>query len=110
LFPAANKMTLRINFMDPTAVLGPGYNGDFDFTLTEEDGVIELKYANPQPAAGTTYGNARVIEKQVVSLLNYFNNQQFAVRWVEDIVPQSKSIFGGLVKVSNPNSYVFGTL
>ncbi|WP_454881744.1 substrate import-associated zinc metallohydrolase lipoprotein [Sphingobacterium detergens] len=110
LFPTANKMTLRINFMDPTAALGPGYNGDFDFTLTEEDGVIELKYANPQPAAGTTYGNARVIEKQVASLLNYFHNQQFTVRWVEDIVPQSKSIFGGLVKVSSPSSYVFGTL
>lgn len=106
LFTAANRMILRVNFMDPTIALGVGYNADFNFTTTNNNGVLSLAYTNPQP----TNGNARAIEASIPSLLAYFNNQTFHVRWVEDIIPQSKSIFGGLVKTTNPNSYLFGTL
>ncbi|MNY45301.1 hypothetical protein D3C86_1803940 [compost metagenome] len=106
LFTAANRMTLRVNFMDPTVALDAGYNADFAFTTTNNNGVLSLTYTNPQP----TDPNARAIEAAIPSLLAYFNKQTYQVRWVEDIIPQSKSIFGGLVNTTNPNSYLFGTL
>jgi len=109
IFTAANKVTLRVNFMDPTAALGVGFNGDFDYNINNVNGTITMTYANPQPTT-VTYGNARVIETYIPTLLAYFNNQQFSIRWVDDIVPQSKSIFGGLVKTTDPTSYLFGTL
>lgn len=109
IFIAANKVTLRVNFMDPTAALGVGFNGDFDYNINNVNGTITMTYANPQPAT-VTYGNARIIETYIPTLLAYFNNQQFNIRWVDDIVPQSKSIFGGLVKTTDPTSYLFGTL
>jgi substrate import-associated zinc metallohydrolase lipoprotein len=109
IFTAANKVTLRVNFMDPTAALGVGFNGDFDYNINNVNGTITMTYANPQPTT-VTYGNARVIETYIPTLLAYFNNQQFNIRWVDDIVPQSKSILGGLVKTTDPTSYLFGTL
>jgi substrate import-associated zinc metallohydrolase lipoprotein len=109
IFTAANKVTLRVNFMDPTAALGVGFNGDFDYNITNVNGTITMTYASPQPTT-TTYANARVIETYIPTLLAYFNNQQFNIRWVDDIVPQSKSLFGGLVKTADPTSYLFGTL
>ena len=109
IFTAANKVTLRVNFMDPTAALGVGFNGDFDYNINNVNGTITMNYANPQPTT-VTYGNARIIETYIPTLLAYFNNQQFNIRWVDDIVPQSKSIFGGLVKTTDPTSYLFGTL
>jgi len=109
IFTAANKVTLRVNFMDPTAALGVGFNGDFDYTINNVNGTITMVYSTPQPTT-TTYANARVIETYIPTLLAYFNNQQFNIRWVEDIIPQSKSILGGLVKTADPTSYLFGTL
>jgi substrate import-associated zinc metallohydrolase lipoprotein len=109
IFTAANKVTLRVNFMDPTAVLGVGLNGDFDYTISNVNGTIAMAYTTLQPGT-TTYANARVIETYIPTLLAYFNNQQFNIRWVDDIVPQSKSIFGGLVKTTDASSYLFGTL
>lgn len=109
IFTAANKVTLRVNFMDPTAALGVGFNGDFDYTINNVNGTITMAYTTPQPTT-TTYANARVIETYIPTLLAYFNNQQFNIRWVDDIVPQSKSIFGGLVKTTDATSYLFGTL
>ncbi|MBT2561874.1 putative zinc-binding metallopeptidase [Pedobacter sp. ISL-68] len=109
IFTTANKVTLRVNFMDPTAALGVGFNGDFDYNINNVNGTITMTYANPQPTT-VTYGNARVIETYIPTLLAYFNNQQFNIRWVDDITPQSKSILGGLVKTTDPTSYLFGTL
>ncbi|MDH5825301.1 substrate import-associated zinc metallohydrolase lipoprotein [Sphingobacterium faecium] len=106
LFTKANRMILRVNFMDPTAELDAGYNADFSFTTTNNNGVLTVKYTNPQP----TDNNARAIEAAIPALLTYFNNQTFSVRWIDDIIPQSKSIFGGLVKTTDSNSYLFGTL
>jgi len=106
IFTTANRMILRVNFMDPTAALGAGFNADFNYTTTNVNGLLTLTYTNPQP----TNANARVIEASIPTLLTYFNGQQFNVRWVDDIVPQSKSIFGGLVKATDPTSYLFGTL
>ncbi|KRT16585.1 hypothetical protein ASU31_07130 [Pedobacter ginsenosidimutans] len=106
IFTTANRMILRVNFMDPTAALSAGFVADFNYTTTNVNGVLTLTYTNPQP----TNANARAIEASIPTLLTYFNNQQFNVRWVDDIVPQSKSIFGGLVKTADATSYLFGTL
>ncbi|GAA4208912.1 hypothetical protein GCM10022289_33520 [Pedobacter jeongneungensis] len=106
IFTTANRMILRVNFMDPTAALSAGFNADFNYTTTNVNGVLSLTYTNPQP----TNANARAIEASIPTLLAYFNGQQFNVRWVDDIVPQSKSIFGGLVKTTDATSYLFGTL
>jgi len=108
-FTAANKVILRVNFMDPTAALGVGFNADFDFDVNNVNGNITLAYSDTQPTT-VTYANARAIEAAIPTLLNYFKGQQFTIRWVDDIVPQSKSIFGGLVKTTDPTSYLFGTL
>ena len=91
------------------AALGAGFNADFDYTINNVNGTFTMVYASPQPTT-TTYANARVIETYLTALLAYFNNQQFTARWVEDIVPQSKGILGGLVKTTDPTSYLFGTL
>lgn len=109
IFTTANKVTLRVNFMDPNAALGPGFNADFDYNITNVNGTFTMVYSTVQPTT-VTYSNARVIETYIPSLLNYFNNQQFTVRWVNDIVPQSKGILGGLVNTADPTSYLFGTL
>lgn len=106
IFTTANRMTLRVNFVDPTAALGAGLNADFNYTTTNVNGLLTLTYTNPQP----TNANARSIETYIPTLLAYFNNQQFNVRWVDDVIPQSKSILGGLVKTTDPSSYLFGTL
>lgn len=107
LFTTANKATLRINFMDPVAPLGAGYVADFSYdTTTAPDGSITLAYANPQP----TNGNARAIEANIPTILAYFTNQQFDVRWVDHLVPQSKGLYGGMVKKTDATSYLFGTL
>ncbi|MNR33799.1 hypothetical protein D3C85_1515060 [compost metagenome] len=92
--------------MDPTAALSAGFNADFNYTTTNVGGLLTLTYTDPQP----TNANARAIEASIQSLLTYFNNQSFNIRWVDDIVPQSKSIFGGLVKTTDATSYLFGTL
>ncbi|WP_231427905.1 MULTISPECIES: putative zinc-binding metallopeptidase [Pedobacter] len=109
IFTTANKVILRVNFMDPTAAVGVGFNADFDYNVTNVNGTVTMVYAAPQPTT-TTYGNARLVETYLTALTTYFNNQQFNIRWVDDIVPQSKSIFGGLVKTADPTSYLFGTL
>jgi len=106
VFTTANRMILRVNFMDPTAALSAGFNADFNYTTTNVGGLLTLTYTDPQP----TNANARAIEASIQSLLTYFNNQSFNIRWVDDIVPQSKSIFGGLVKTTDATSYLFGTL
>lgn len=106
IFTTANRLILRVNFMDPTTELGPGYNADFNYTITNVNGLITLTYTSPQP----TNGNARAIEANIPTLLAYFRNQSFNVRWVDDIIPQSKSLLGGLVKSTDPTSYLFGTL
>lgn len=108
-FTTAGKVTLRVNFMDPTAVLGAGFNADFDYAVNNVNGTFTMAYITPQPTT-VTYANARVVETYLTALLAYFNNEQFTTRWVDDIVPQSKSIFGGLVKTTDPGSYLFGTL
>jgi substrate import-associated zinc metallohydrolase lipoprotein len=109
IFTAANKVTLRVNYMDPTVALGVGNNGDFDYDINNVNGVITMAYAATQPTTAN-YANARVIETYIPALLAYFNSQSFSIRWVDDIVPQSKSIFGGLVKTTDATSYLFGTL
>lgn len=107
IFTTANRVTLRVNFMDPTAALGAGFNADFNYTTTTDvNGDVTFTYTNPQP----TNANARAIEANIQSLLTYFNSQTFNVRWINDIVPHSKGIFGGLVKTTDPTSYLFGTL
>lgn len=106
IFTTANRMTLRVNYLNPSVAVGAGSNADFNYTITNVNGVITLTYTNPQP----TNANARAIEASIPTLLNYFNGQSFTVRWVDDIVPQSKSIFGGLVKTTDATSYLFGTL
>lgn len=109
IFTAANKVTLRVNFMDPTAALGAGFNADFDYTITNVNGTFTMAYTAVQPTT-TTYANARLVETYLTALLAYFNNQEFTARWVNDIVPHSKGIFGGMVKTTDPTSYLFGTL
>lgn len=106
IFSTANRVILRVNFMDPTVAAGAGYNADFNYTITKTDGDLKLTYTNPQP----TNANARAIEASVLPIVNYFSNQTFAMRWIDDIIPQSKGIFGGLVNKNDPTSYVFGTL
>ncbi|MCD0487699.1 putative zinc-binding metallopeptidase [Pedobacter sp. MC2016-14] len=106
IFNTANRMTLRVNYLNPAATVGNGSNADFNYTIANDNGAITLTYTSPQP----TNANARAIEAYLPALLAYFNNQSFNVRWVEDIVPQSKSIFGGFVKTTDPTSYLFGTL
>ncbi|QPH38517.1 substrate import-associated zinc metallohydrolase lipoprotein [Pedobacter endophyticus] len=106
IFTTAKKMTLRVNYMDPTAALGAGETADFNYSITTANGVNTLTYTNPQPIDT----NARAIESAIPTLLAYFNNQSFDIRWVDDIVPQSKRIFGGLVKSTDPTSFLFGTL
>ncbi len=106
IFTTANRVTLRVNFMDPTAALGAGFNADFNYTIANVNGKITMVYTTPQP----TNANARAIEAYIPTLLTYFNNQDFEIRWVDDIVPHSKGIFGGLVKTADATSYLFGTL
>lgn len=106
IFTTANRVILRVNFMDPTAALGAGFNADFNYTIANVNGTFTMTYTTPQP----TNANARAIETYIPTLLAYFNNQQFTVRWVDDIIPQSKGIYGGMVKTADPTSYLFGTL
>ncbi len=108
IFDTDKTMILRVNYLNP---LEPpsyfnNYNADFNYTISNTDGLITLKYTDPQPINA----NARDIERYLPALLAYFNDQEFNVRWVDDIIPQSKGIFGGLVKKTDPNSYLFGTL
>lgn len=106
VFSTANRLIVRVNFMDPTVAIGAGYTADFYFTITKTEDDIKLNYTNPQPANA----NARAIETSVQSILGYFANQTFTLRWVDNIIPQSKGLFGGLVNKNDPTSYVFGTL
>lgn len=106
IFTTTNRMTLRVNYLNPAATVSAGSNADFNYTTTNVNGVLTLTYTNPQP----TNANARLIEAYLPALLAYFNNQSFNVRWVDDIIPQSKSIFGGFVKTTDATSYLFGTL
>ena len=108
IFDTDKTMTLRVNYFTP--LVPPSYinnyNADFNYTISNTDGLITLKYADPQPINA----NARAIEQYLPALLAYFNDQEFNIRWVDDIIPQSKGIFGGLVKKTDPSSYLFGTL
>ncbi|VTR39629.1 Uncharacterised protein [Sphingobacterium thalpophilum] len=106
IFSTANRVILRVNFMDPTVAVGAGYNADFHYTISGSNDNITLTYTNPQP----TNANARAIEASVFPIVNYFANQTFILKWVDDIIPQSKGLFGGLVNKNDPESYVFGTL
>lgn len=101
---APNKIVLSVNLMDPTAALGQGFLGNFLFDAVTVGGVTTL--SNPV----AMNGNATFIQAAVTPLLAYFDNQKFNIRWVDDIVPQSKNLYGGFVKTTDATSYLFGTL
>ncbi len=105
LFTNPDEMTLQ-------AAIGKGdniYKYNFVFDLSHaNNGIISLKYRGDQPAITTSI--ARDIEKSVADLINYFDGQQFQVRWIDDKIPQSKGFFGGLVNANDPGSFVYGTL
>ena len=107
IFDTDGIMTLSVNYLNPLEPPDYGFLAKFEYTISKNNGLIKLKYADPQPINA----NARDIEKYLPELLAYFNDQEFSdVRWVDDIIPQSKGIFGGLVKKTDPSSYLFGTL
>jgi substrate import-associated zinc metallohydrolase lipoprotein len=101
---ATNKIVLSVNLMDPKAALGQGFLANFMLDATTVAGVTTL--SNPV----AMNGNATFIQAAVTPLLTYFNNQKFNIRWVDDIVPQSKNLYGGFVKTTDATSYLFGTL
>ncbi len=107
VFSTANRITLRVNIVNPVA--NTAINADFNFDVNIVDGVCTFKYAT-QPTTGTNFVNARSVEALMPTLINYFRDQEFKIRWVDDIIPQSKSILGGLVKTNDATSYLYGIL
>jgi substrate import-associated zinc metallohydrolase lipoprotein len=110
IFNTANKLTLRVNFLNATAAVNAGTNADFNFDITNVNGVIKVTYNAATQPTTTNFKNARDIEASIPTLIAYFKDQEFTIRWVDDIVPQSKGLFGGLVKTNDATSFLFGTL
>ena len=95
---------LSLNFMDPLAALGPGGYAHYFLPATTVNGVTTL--GSPIPANA----NATALQPSIPALLAYFTNQKFNIRWVDDIIPQSKNLYGGFVKTTDATSYLFGKL
>jgi substrate import-associated zinc metallohydrolase lipoprotein len=107
LFGTANRVTLRVNIVNPVA--NTTINADFNYDVSIVNGVATFKFAT-QPTTGANFVNARTVEAMIPTLTAYFTDQEFKIRWIDDIIPQSKGIFGGLVKTNDPTSFLYGIL
>ncbi|MCA5006199.1 zinc-binding metallopeptidase [Sphingobacterium bovistauri] len=108
-FTSATRIVLRVNTVELSATNLNGVNADFNFDVSIVDGVFTMKYADTQPTTAN-YVNARAIEGKIAPLLNYFKDQEFKIQWIDNIIPQSKEVFGGIFKTGDPTSYIYGIL
>lgn len=78
------------------------YSGSVSYTYTLNDGILTL--SNPVYDANWTSRNT-----QLLDIRNYFLSGPFRIDWVTSTDPTSSNL-GGLYRVSDPNSFFYGTL
>jgi substrate import-associated zinc metallohydrolase lipoprotein len=111
LFGANNLVTMRYFFTNAAGTTT--YNADVDYNMAvDANSVAKFTLITPQPTS-TTYSNYAFIGGSLAGINNYVLGNQFKVDYAPNVVAGTKGLsgaFGAFYKLSDPNSYMIGTL
>lgn len=112
-FGAGTLVTMRYTFTRTVGTTTTTYYGDADYNMVVDgSSVATFTLITPQPTT-TNYSNWSFIRPSITGINNYIINNKFKIDYAPNVVAGTKGLsgaFGAFYKVTDPNSYMIGTL